>query len=61
MDAAKGMRYLESMSIIHRDVSARNMLVDSNYRVKVSDFGNTIIIFEKLTYYRNVKTDTGLL
>ena len=39
IDAAKGLRYLEKMRIVHRDISARNLLCDSKYRVKVSDFG----------------------
>jgi len=38
-DTASGMHYLESMKIVHRDLSARNLLVDENGRVKVSDFG----------------------
>jgi len=38
-DASKGMHYLESMKIVHRDLSARNLLVDENGIVKVADFG----------------------
>jgi len=38
-DGARGMAYLESKSIIHRDIAARNFLVDAAARVKVSDFG----------------------
>ena len=33
------MKYLESMSCIHRDLSARNCLVGENDLVKISDFG----------------------
>ena len=33
------MKYLEKMKIVHRDISARNLLVNDEYRVKVSDFG----------------------
>ncbi|XP_018576399.1 tyrosine-protein kinase Fer isoform X2 [Anoplophora glabripennis] len=39
MDAAAGMRYLESKNCIHRDLAARNCLVGYNNVVKISDFG----------------------
>jgi len=44
LDASKGMRYLENAGIVHRDVSARNLLCDDLYRVKVSDFGMSRLI-----------------
>ena len=36
---ASGMEYLSERNYIHRDLSARNCLVGSNYSVKVADFG----------------------
>lgn len=39
LDAAAGMRYLESKNCIHRDLAARNCLVGYNNIVKISDFG----------------------
>jgi len=39
---AKGMAYLENQKVIHRDLSARNILVerkDDKYVAKVADFG----------------------
>ncbi|XP_044263147.1 tyrosine-protein kinase Fer isoform X1 [Tribolium madens] len=39
LDAAAGMRYLESKNCIHRDLAARNCLVGYNNVVKISDFG----------------------
>eukprot|EP01117_Protostelium_nocturnum_P003081 TRINITY_DN14024_c0_g1_i1.p1 TRINITY_DN14024_c0_g1~~TRINITY_DN14024_c0_g1_i1.p1 ORF type:complete len:647 (-),score=226.93 TRINITY_DN14024_c0_g1_i1:62-2002(-) len=38
-DIAKGMMYLQSKGVIHRDLACRNLLVDSSLRVKISDFG----------------------
>lgn len=40
LDAAKGMLYLHSHKppIIHRDLKSPNLLVDNNWRVKVTDF-----------------------
>ena len=36
LDAATGMLYLHRRSIIHRDVKTPNLLVDSQWHVKVS-------------------------
>jgi len=39
IDISIGMNYLESQKIIHRDLSARNLLVDEYNSIKVADFG----------------------
>eukprot|EP01117_Protostelium_nocturnum_P009923 TRINITY_DN3536_c0_g1_i3.p1 TRINITY_DN3536_c0_g1~~TRINITY_DN3536_c0_g1_i3.p1 ORF type:complete len:310 (-),score=102.41 TRINITY_DN3536_c0_g1_i3:31-960(-) len=38
-DIVKGMMYIHKKGVIHRDLSARNLLVDSSFKVKISDFG----------------------
>eukprot|EP01117_Protostelium_nocturnum_P008853 TRINITY_DN3173_c1_g2_i1.p1 TRINITY_DN3173_c1_g2~~TRINITY_DN3173_c1_g2_i1.p1 ORF type:complete len:1688 (-),score=589.29 TRINITY_DN3173_c1_g2_i1:9-5072(-) len=38
-DIVKGMMYLQKKGVIHRDLSARNLLVDASFKVKISDFG----------------------
>jgi len=49
-DAASGMLFLHSVSppLIHRDLKTENLLVDAEFRVKVSDFGLT-----RLTGFRS--------
>jgi hypothetical protein len=39
--AAKGMHFLHSSGIVHRDLKSLNLLLDSKWNVKVSDFGLT--------------------
>eukprot|EP00735_Rhodelphis_limneticus_P013193 TRINITY_DN6751_c0_g1::TRINITY_DN6751_c0_g1_i1::g.3057::m.3057 TRINITY_DN6751_c0_g1::TRINITY_DN6751_c0_g1_i1::g.3057 ORF type:complete len:380 (-),score=98.22,sp/Q9C9U5/SIS8_ARATH/41.18/2e-70,Pkinase_Tyr/PF07714.12/8.2e-66,Pkinase/PF00069.20/2.5e-60,APH/PF01636.18/3.4e+03,APH/PF01636.18/0.0021 TRINITY_DN6751_c0_g1_i1:100-1155(-) len=41
LDIARGVNFLHSASppIIHRDLKSPNVLVDSNHRLKISDFG----------------------
>ncbi|KAF0692788.1 Aste57867_16163 [Aphanomyces stellatus] len=38
-DAASGLLNIHEGGFIHRDIAARNILVDENYRAKVCDFG----------------------
>jgi len=39
VDSCKGMSYLHSRKIIHRDLKTHNLLVDRFWNVKVADFG----------------------
>ncbi|KAH3697778.1 hypothetical protein DPMN_085288 [Dreissena polymorpha] len=39
LDVASGMSHLADRQIIHRDMAARNVLLDDNYVAKVADFG----------------------
>lgn len=38
-DAVLGLEYLHYQGIIHRDIKPANLLMTSNHRVKISDFG----------------------
>ena len=48
---ASGMCYLSSLNYVHRDLATRNCLVGSNFRIKISDFGMSRNLYERV-YYR---------
>ncbi|KIJ12138.1 hypothetical protein PAXINDRAFT_137271 [Paxillus involutus ATCC 200175] len=43
-DAAAGLQYLHSQSIVHGDLSGSNVLIDGNGRACISDFGLSIVL-----------------
>ncbi|XP_056287925.1 tyrosine-protein kinase JAK2a [Pseudoliparis swirei] len=47
----KGMDYLATKRYIHRDLATRNILVESDMRVKIGDFGLTKVLPHDKEYY----------
>ncbi|CAN8280357.1 unnamed protein product [Cochlearia groenlandica] len=39
LDLARGLSYLHSKAIVHRDVKSENMLLETNKTLKIADFG----------------------
>uniref|UniRef100_A0A8C6PZS1 non-specific protein-tyrosine kinase n=1 Tax=Nothobranchius furzeri TaxID=105023 RepID=A0A8C6PZS1_NOTFU len=48
---SKGMEYLSIKRYIHRDLATRNILVESELRVKIGDFGLTKVLPQDKEYY----------
>lgn len=46
LDVLKGLQFIHSSGIIHRDLKSPNLLVDQNWRVKVRDL---ILVRNKLS------------
>ena len=40
LDIANGMEYIANLDIVHKDLAARNILIDMNFNCKISDFGS---------------------
>eukprot|EP01126_Amoeba_proteus_P050576 TRINITY_DN5991_c0_g3_i12.p1 TRINITY_DN5991_c0_g3~~TRINITY_DN5991_c0_g3_i12.p1 ORF type:complete len:610 (+),score=120.46 TRINITY_DN5991_c0_g3_i12:50-1879(+) len=57
-DACKGLNWLQTYHIVHRDLKLENLLVSEDWTVKVSDFGVSVEVEEGSFYDRfggNVK------
>lgn len=44
--ALRGMKYVHSANVVHRDLNPRNLLVNSNCDLKICNFGLSRVLFE---------------
>ena len=44
MGGCRGLLFLHCESVVHRDLTARNVLLTSSLRAKITDFGNSRIV-----------------
>jgi serine/threonine protein kinase len=49
------MEYLHSKDLVHRDLACRNVLVDDNQILKISDFGLCRAIYKDTAYVKKTK------
>ena len=38
-EIANGMEYISNLDIVHKDLAARNILLDKDFNCKIADFG----------------------
>lgn len=58
IDIAEGLAYLRNKNILHRDLKSSNILLNSNYRVKLSDLGimkTKSYIWQPISHVQNCK------
>jgi len=56
--AVEGIAYVHSNNILHNDISARNILLASDFTIKLCDFGNSIVLDEEMVRAR-LETEEG--
>lgn len=56
---AFGIDYMHKLGILHRDIKSPNILIDSGYQPKISDFGMSKASLSSIKTYGNQISNTG--
>jgi len=60
-DVARGLAYLHGYSVVHRDLTARNILISSGLVAKITDLGNSRIVDSRETHCQMLTKCPGTL
>lgn len=58
LDICQGVSYIHSKGMIHQDIKARNVLLDSTFKARLGDFGQARIIHLTSTHTKNIHAGT---
>lgn len=58
LDVAKAMSYLHRLNVVHRDLKPGNIVLDENYRPKITDFGLAFTQSSTMTSFRGTEMGT---
>uniref|UniRef100_A0A914WDP8 Protein kinase domain-containing protein n=1 Tax=Plectus sambesii TaxID=2011161 RepID=A0A914WDP8_9BILA len=60
LQIARGMQFLVALNVLHRDIALRNVLLKSDFTLKVADFGLSRKLKESNDPYYVMKKDTAI-
>jgi eukaryotic-like serine/threonine-protein kinase len=58
LDIATAMSYLHRLNVVHRDLKPGNVVLDSNMRPKITDFGLAFTQSATMTSFRGTEMGT---
>lgn len=58
-EMVRGLDYIHSKNLVHRDLKPGNVFIDAHDRVKIGDFGLAIAVSEQAALGQSISTDSG--